>query len=68
MLTQLDLPEGVPPLTSLYIYAAGSCNLACRHCWIVPKFQPDGVGGPYVKLEYVEKAIREGKPLGLQIH
>ncbi|MBI5303641.1 MAG: radical SAM protein [Chloroflexi bacterium] len=63
---QLDLPEGVPPLTSLYVYAAGSCNLACRHCWIVPKFQPDGDGGPYVKLEYVEKAIREGKPLGLR--
>ena len=63
---QLDLPAGVPPLTSLYIYAAGSCNLACRHCWIVPKFQPDGAGGPYVKLEYVAKAIREGKPLGLR--
>lgn len=63
---QLDLPEGVPPLTSLYVYAAGSCNLACRHCWIVPKFQPDGEGGPYVKLEYVAKAIREGKPLGLR--
>ena len=62
----LDLPEGVPPLTSLYIYAAGSCNLACRHCWIVPKFQPDGDGGPYIKLEYVEKAIREAKPLGLR--
>jgi SynChlorMet cassette radical SAM/SPASM protein ScmF len=64
--TQIQLPEGVPPLTSLYIYAAGSCNLACRHCWIVPKFQPDGNGGPYVKLEYVEKAIREGKSLGLR--
>ena len=64
--TQMQLPEGVPPLTSLYVYAAGSCNLACRHCWIVPKFQPDGIGGPYVKLEYVEKAIREGKPLGLR--
>jgi SynChlorMet cassette radical SAM/SPASM protein ScmF len=64
--TQINLPEGVPPLTSLYIYAAGSCNLACRHCWIVPKFQPDGNGGPYVKLEYVEKAIQEGKPLGLR--
>jgi len=63
---QLDLPEGVPPLTSLYVYAAGSCNLACRHCWIVPKYQPDGNGGPYIKLEYVEKAIREAKPLGLR--
>jgi SynChlorMet cassette radical SAM/SPASM protein ScmF len=62
----LNLPEGVPPLTSLYVYAAGSCNLACRHCWIVPKFQPDGDGGPYIKLEYVEKAIREAKPLGLR--
>ncbi|MGB8214218.1 MAG: radical SAM protein [Anaerolineales bacterium] len=64
--TPIYLPEGVPLLTSLYIYAAGSCNLACRHCWIVPKFQPDGNGGPYVKLEHVEKAIREGKPLGLR--
>ena len=63
---QIQLPEGVPPLTSLYVYAAGSCNLACRHCWIVPKFQPEGIGGPYIKLEFVEKAIREGKPLGLR--
>jgi len=64
--TRLNLPEGVPPLTSLYLYIAGSCNLACKHCWIIPKFQPDGVGGAYLKLEYVEKAIREGKPLGLR--
>jgi SynChlorMet cassette radical SAM/SPASM protein ScmF len=64
--TQIQLPEGVPPLVSLYVYAAGSCNLACRHCWIVPKFQTEGFGGPYVKLEHVEKAIREGKPLGLR--
>jgi SynChlorMet cassette radical SAM/SPASM protein ScmF len=63
---EIQLLAGVPPLTSLYVYAAGSCNLACRHCWIVPKFQPDGDGGPYVKLEHVEKAIREGKPLGLR--
>jgi SynChlorMet cassette radical SAM/SPASM protein ScmF len=64
--TPIQLPDGVPPLTSLYVYAAGSCNLACLHCWIVPKFQPDGNGGPYVKLEHVEKALREGKPLGLK--
>ena len=62
----LQLPEGVPPLTSLYIYAAGSCNLACRHCWIVPKFKVEGLGGPFVDLRYVEKAINEGKPLGLR--
>jgi SynChlorMet cassette radical SAM/SPASM protein ScmF len=64
---KINLPKGVPPLTSLYVYAAGSCNLACKHCWITPRFQHDGVGsGPFVKLEYVEKAIIEGKALGLR--
>ena len=63
---ELNLPEGVPPLTSLYLYVAGSCNLACRHCWITPTFDPNGSNDRFVKLEYVEKAIREGKPLGLQ--
>jgi len=64
---QLALPDGVPPLTSLYLYISGSCNLACRHCWIVPNYLPDGtVGGSFSKLEHVEKAIREAKPLGLR--
>ena len=62
----LDLPEGVPPLTSLYLYIAGSCNLACRHCWITPTYQTSSNGGKFVKLEYIEKAIREAKPLGLR--
>jgi SynChlorMet cassette radical SAM/SPASM protein ScmF len=63
---KLDLPEGVPALTSLYLYIAGSCNLACRHCWITPTFQASGNGGQFIKLEYVEKAVREAKPLGLR--
>lgn len=62
----LDLPPGVPPLRSLYMYISGSCNLACRHCWITPSFVPSGEGGQYLKLEYAEKAIREAKPLGLR--
>jgi len=61
-----DLPEGVPPLTSLYLYVSGACNLACRHCWITPTFQSTGNGGQHVALEYVRRAIREAKPLGLQ--
>jgi SynChlorMet cassette radical SAM/SPASM protein ScmF len=75
-----DLPAGVPRLTSLYLYASGSCNLACRHCWIVPEFLgPEVLGaevlgfeagasaerGQHVPLEYVEKAIGEGRSLGL---
>jgi len=63
---KLDLPEGVPPLTSLYLYIAGSCNLACRHCWITPTYQAGGNGGEQIRLEYVRRAIREARPLGLQ--
>lgn len=63
---KLDLPPGVPPLTSLYLYIAGTCNLACRHCWITPTFQPDGKSDKFIKLEYVEKVIAEAKPLGLR--
>jgi SynChlorMet cassette radical SAM/SPASM protein ScmF len=63
---KLNLPEGVPPLTSLYLYIAGCCNLACRHCWIAPTFDPNGSTDQFVKLEYVEKAIQEAKPLGLR--
>src|SRR5512137_2709644 len=63
---KVKLPKGVPPLTSLYMYIAGSCNLACRHCWIEPNYQADSKNGKFIKLEYVKKAIKEAKPLGLQ--
>jgi SynChlorMet cassette radical SAM/SPASM protein ScmF len=62
---KLDLPEGVPPLSSLYMYIAGSCNLACRHCWIEPDYQTDIKNGKFLKLEYIKKAVAEAKPLGL---
>ncbi len=60
------LPDaGVPPLRSLYLYISGACNLACRHCWITPGFDPDARGGRFISLEHVEKAVREARPLGL---
>ena len=62
---KLNLPEGIPPLTSLYFYISGSCNLACRHCWIEPDYQAGNQDGKFLKLEYVDKAIQEAKPLGL---
>jgi SynChlorMet cassette radical SAM/SPASM protein ScmF len=71
--SESESPKDVPPLTSLYLYIAGNCNLACRHCWIVPTYVPSKGGGEavdnslgYIKLEHVSKAIREAKPLGLQ--
>jgi SynChlorMet cassette radical SAM/SPASM protein ScmF len=61
-----NLPDGIPPLTSLYLYIAGSCNLACRHCWITPTYRPDGKDGKFLELRHVQKAILEAKPLGLR--
>ena len=65
-ITHLDLPAGIPPLASLYMYIAGSCNLACRHCWIEPDYNPDPASGKFLKVEYAQKAIIESIPLGLR--
>ncbi len=35
---ELDLPEGVPALRAFYLYLTAGCNLACKHCWIVPRY------------------------------
>ena len=62
----LDLPEDVPPLRSFYLYLSNSCNLACQHCWITPRFvngQPDP--GEIIDVKSLRKAIAEAKPLGL---
>jgi SynChlorMet cassette radical SAM/SPASM protein ScmF len=63
---EFDLPEGVPPLTSFYLYLTDSCNLRCRHCWIAPRFV-DGQPAPgeYLDLDLLRQAIAEAKPLGL---
>ncbi|MBN1891001.1 MAG: radical SAM protein [Thermoflexales bacterium] len=60
------LPEGVPLLTSFYLYLTSGCNLHCRHCWIAPRFvngQPSP--GEYLGLDLLRKAVEEAKPLGL---
>jgi SynChlorMet cassette radical SAM/SPASM protein ScmF len=62
----LDLPDGVPALTTFYLYLTSGCNLFCRHCWIVPSFvngKPSP--GDYVKLGLLKRAVAEAKPLGL---
>jgi SynChlorMet cassette radical SAM/SPASM protein ScmF len=54
-----------PPLNQLYFYLTEGCNLACRHCWLAPKF--DAAGDRYAALpvSLFESAIAEAKPLGL---
>ncbi len=63
---QLDLPEGVPPLHSFYLYLTNGCNLRCRHCWIAPTYV-DGkpTPGEYIDLEQLKNAVAAARPLGL---
>ena len=63
---RLDLPEGVPPLRSFYVYLSSSCNLRCRHCWITPEFsRENAVPGTTVDLAALHEAVIEAKSLGL---
>jgi SynChlorMet cassette radical SAM/SPASM protein ScmF len=53
-----------PPLNQLYFYLTEGCNLACRHCWIAPHYDPNA-RFPTLDVALFETAIREAKPLGL---
>ncbi len=60
------LPQAVPPLRTFYLYMSNSCNLACRHCWITPRFvngKPDP--GDVIDVEALRAAVIEAKPMGL---
>ena len=52
------------PLRQLYFYLTEGCNLACRHCWIAPKYDPHGQH-PVLDVSLFQAALREAKPLGL---
>jgi len=63
---EIDLPEGVPPLHTFYLYLTNGCNLSCRHCWITPTFvngKPSP--GDCLDLGLLKLAVSEGKKLGL---
>lgn len=55
----------IPALSQLYCYLTEGCNLACRHCWLAPKFDAAGDRWPTLPVELFEKAVREAGPLGL---
>jgi len=61
----VDLPEGVPHLTSFYLYLTTGCNLHCRHCWVDPDGDPERPYGRVIALKLLKSAIDEAKPMGL---
>ncbi|MBN1315676.1 MAG: radical SAM protein [Anaerolineales bacterium] len=63
----LDLPDGMPVLSSFYLYLVSGCNLACRHCWITPTFiRGDPSPGDYLSIDALKAAVEEAKSLGLR--
>lgn len=61
---QQQTSMNTPPLSQLYFYLTEGCNLACRHCWLAPRYDPNA-RFPTLDLDLFETALREAKPLGL---
>ena len=63
----LDLPEGVPPLSTFYLYMSTGCNLKCRHCWITPTFvHGEPSPGDVIDVDLLREAVDEARPMGLR--
>ncbi len=58
--------KNIPPLSALYFYMTEGCNLACKHCWLAPKFDEDGSKYTVIDVELFRSIIEEALPLGLQ--
>lgn len=52
-------------LNQIYFYLTEGCNLACRHCWMAPKFQTEKTIYPALELNLFRSIIEQAKPLGL---
>lgn len=59
-----NTPGEHPPLAQLYCYLSEGCNLACTHCWLSPRHDPEGKG-TFLPLQLLRTIIDESKPLGL---
>jgi len=57
--------QDIPVLNQMYFYLTEGCNLACRHCWIAPKYDPEAKRYPTLAVELFERSILQAKPLGL---
>ncbi|MFA7464886.1 MAG: SynChlorMet cassette radical SAM/SPASM protein ScmF [Syntrophales bacterium] len=53
------------PLSHLYAYISGGCNLRCRHCWIEPVHAGGAKGFPCLDPEIFRTVLDEAGPLGL---
>lgn len=53
------------PLKQVYFYLTEGCNLACRHCWLSPGLDIEGISYPSLPLNLFKSIIQQAKHLGL---
>ena len=63
---EVKVPECGYYLNEIYFYLTEGCNLKCRHCWIVPKFQTEDAVWPSISVEQFINIVEQGKELGLR--
>lgn len=66
MVDQNQSVSDIPILYQLYFYLTEGCNLACRHCWLSPKYDADGTHHKTLDIELFRLIIQEARPLGLK--
>lgn len=52
-------------LDQIYFYITEGCNLACRHCWIAPKFQDKGRFCPSLDLDLFRSIAEQAKAMNV---
>lgn len=50
-------------LNQIYFYLTEGCNLACRHCWIAPKYQTAEHSYPSLDLDVFRYILRQAKAM-----
>jgi len=52
-------------LNQIYFYLTAACNLRCRHCWIVPRFQDHGTVQSALEFDLFRSIVDQAGKLGL---
>ncbi len=65
-MNESEVVEQKYPLSQIYFYLTEGCNLACRHCWIAPKYQTADHSYPSLDFDLSRSILKQAKPLGLR--
>jgi SynChlorMet cassette radical SAM/SPASM protein ScmF len=58
-----NVTENNYKLNQIYFYLTEGCNLACRHCWIAPKYQTAEHSYPSLDLDLFRSILRQAKAM-----